>query len=529
LIPADETCEPFPCGRDSSALWIIGVLLALALLTTSGCARDFLNKPLRGQSSNTGLLSTATMMTVAPDEPYIVMSLSGGGVRATGLGYAVLNELRQVPDRSGHSLADEIRIISSASGGSVAAAWFGLEGSDGLPALRDNFIVRDNMTALVSQVFNPVTLARLTGPSYSRIDVLREYFDRALFHGKTYADMYRRPGAPLVILNATDMATGEVFSFLPSRFDDLCSDLSSFPLAGAVAASAAFPVALTPISLKNWSAEAGCPVTPYPPALRSALTASDRFTNLAKYKTALETQQLRGCAYPCPDPTRRSPTVLYRHLLDGGLVDNLGTSAILQELFSNDPSSQLRQLNNGQIHNLVAIEVIARSSKPSPLSTNPATPGIISMVGSVIDNPINSATRGNSTIFQDAVSNLRRDGQLRNLAPAAFSPPSRVYSVQVDPDQFDATDPAQAALRNAFEQVPTSWTMDAEAFQTVQDAAHRLLYLHPCFVRLVMDRSTASPETLARGTPLGNPAACDFDAAAQTPAHMSDRSASAGR
>ena len=113
-------------------------------------------------------------MAVDPDEPYIVMSFSGGGVRATGLGYAVLNELRQVPDRSGRSFADEIRIISSASGGSVAAAWFGLKGSDELPALRDNFIVRDNMTALESEVFNPVTLARLAGPSYSRIDVLRE-------------------------------------------------------------------------------------------------------------------------------------------------------------------------------------------------------------------------------------------------------------------------------------------------------------------------------------------------------------------
>jgi NTE family protein len=436
-------------------------------------------------------------------------------VRATGFAYAVLNELRQVPDRSGRSFADNIRIISSASGGSVTAAWFGFTGTAGLSALRDNFIARDNMAAMESEVLNPLTVIRLAGPSYSRIDVLREYLDRKLFHGASYADMYRRPGAPLVILNATDMASGEVFSFLPSRFDDLCSDLSRFPLAGAVAASAAFPIALTPVSLKNWSAEAGCPVNPCPPTIRSALTASDRYTNLAKYKAALETQQLRGCLYPCPDPKLRSPTVLYQHLLDGGLVDNLGTSAIVQELFSPDPSGQLRALNDGRIHSLVAIEVIARSSTPSPLSTNPATPGVLSMIGAVIDNPIDSATRGNSTLFQDATTQLRRDGQLRNLAPAAFEPPDRVYSVQVDPDQFDTTKADQLALRNAFERVPTSWTMSAAAFQTVQDAAHLLLYLHPCFVRLIMDRSSASAEALARGTPLGNPAACAFDATAE--------------
>ena len=227
-------------------------------------------------------------------------------------------------------------------------------------------------------------------------------------------------------------------------------------------------------------------------------------------------QQLRGCLYPCSDPARRLPTVLYQHLLDGGLVDNLGTSAIVQELFSNDPSSQLRQLNDGRIHNLVAIEIIARSSTPSPLSIDPATPGIFSMAGAVIDNPIDSATRGNSTLFQDAAAELRRAGQLRNLAPAAFDPPNHVYSIQVDPDQFDATKPDQLALRTAFERVPTSWTMSADAFRTVQDAAHRLLYLHPCFVRLVMDRSSASFQALARGTPTGNPAECDFDATAQT-------------
>jgi hypothetical protein len=139
------------------------------------------------------------------------------------------------------------------------------------------------------------------------------------------------------------------------------------------------------------------------------------------------------------------------------------------------------------------------------------------MASAVINNPIDSATRGNSTLFQDATAELRRAGQLRSLAPAAFDPPDHVYSVQVDPDQFDATKPDQLALRKAFERVPTSWTMSAEAFQTVQDSAHRLLYLHPCFVRLVMDRSSAGLDALARGTPVGDPTRCDFNASAQIP------------
>lgn len=486
-------------------------VFVLAILVLSACSRSFPNEPLVGHKSNTELLPLKADTSRSPDEPYIVISFSGGGVRATAFAYAVLDELAQVPDRSGRTFIDEIRIVSSASGGSVTAAWFGLKGVQGLPVLRSNFIARNNMWAMESQLFNPVTLARLAGPSFSRIDVLRERFDRQLFQGATFADLYRRPGAPIVILNATDMAVGEVFSFMPNRFDDLCSDLSRFPLAGAAAASAAFPVALTPLSLKNWSGN-GCPVPPYPTRIRVDLEGQTRYLNPAAYKADLETERMRGCPYPCDNPSERKPIVLYQHLLDGGLVDNLGTSAILNELFSIDPSSQLRELNDGNIRNLVAIEVIARSSAPSPVSVHPGTPGVVSVIGAVIDDPIDSATRGNAEIFQTAAADLRQAGRLRT-APVGI--PDWIYSIQVDPDQFDASQLDQRQLRRRFESIPTSWTMNAEALETVETAAHRLLYQHPCFVRLILDRSTTSPAELAHGTPLGNPAACDYDARPQ--------------
>jgi len=251
----------------------LGAILVVAVLAVTGCARDFLNGPLQGHRSNAELLPVpANAQPADPGEPYIVMSFSGGGVRATGFSYAVLDELSRVPDRSGRTFADMVRIISSASGGSVTAAWFGLKGTEGLKDLRDNFIARDNMWAMESQIFNPVTLGKLAGPSYSRVDVLRNRLDDALFHHATFADMYGRRGTPLVLLNATDMARGEVFTFRASSFDNLCSNLADFPLAAGVAASAAFPVLLTPVSLKNWS-RTGCPVDPYPPSIRSAVSS----------------------------------------------------------------------------------------------------------------------------------------------------------------------------------------------------------------------------------------------------------------
>jgi NTE family protein len=51
------------------------------------------------------------------------------------------------------------------------------------------------------------------------------------------------------------MSSGVTFAFTPQYFDDICSDLGQFPLAAAVAASTAVPVALTPITLKNYRGE----------------------------------------------------------------------------------------------------------------------------------------------------------------------------------------------------------------------------------------------------------------------------------
>jgi len=467
-----------------------------ATLTLCSCSRSFLNTALIGHTTNADFVPPPAPVR----EPYIVMSFSGGGARATAFAWAVLNELAQSPDSEGRPLTDDIAIISSASGGSVTAAMFGLHGVTGLPVLYKNFLARDNMAALELQALNPVTLVRLAGPSYSRIDVLREYLDRQLFHGATFADLYRRPGAPIVILNATDMASGEVFSFTPGEFDNLCSDLARFPVAGGVAASAAFPILLTPLSLRNWSGEPGCAVPGQPAWVTKALTGNTtRYVNLPQYKLAIEATELR------------TGRVRYEHLLDGGLVDNRGVSAILQEMFTpNDPTSQITRINKGEIRNLVAIQVVARSATPSPISTNPRTPGLLSVAGAVIDNPIDSATRGNAENFETAFSQLRQAGQLRNFTHAPALLPDRIYAIQVDPDQFSIRDPEQRGLRDRFERIPTSWSIDPAELRTIQVVAHQLLYLHPCFVRLREDLSGAPP------SPLGS--RCHPDATPQSPA-----------
>jgi hypothetical protein len=113
------------------------------------------------------------------------MAFSGGGTRASALAYAVLRRLHAVSYNSGqevtHRLTEDIKIISSVSGGSVTAAWYGLYPND-FDGLKTKFLTHDNMADLYWTAVNPRTWGRLAFSHYSRIDALIEQFDR-LFSG----------------------------------------------------------------------------------------------------------------------------------------------------------------------------------------------------------------------------------------------------------------------------------------------------------------------------------------------------------
>ena len=143
---------------------------------------------------------------------------------------------------------------------------------------------------------------------FSGFDMAAEFYDRHVFGGKTFGDLLQRNRRPFLSLNATDMSLGASFQFTQPHFDYLCSDISSFPVARAVAASAAFPVLLSPITVNNYARSCGCVE---PAWMAAALTNRQE-----RSRRAVKARELRSYQNSAQHP--------YLHLLDGGLTDNLG-------------------------------------------------------------------------------------------------------------------------------------------------------------------------------------------------------------
>jgi NTE family protein len=108
---------------------------------------------------------------------------------------------------------------------------------------------------ILRALFNVANWVRLFSPAFARSDLAAEYYDKHIFEGGTFGDMAARKG-PFIIMNATEMTHRTRIEFTQEAFDLICSDLSLFSVARA-AASSAIPMALTPITLRNYSGTCG--------------------------------------------------------------------------------------------------------------------------------------------------------------------------------------------------------------------------------------------------------------------------------
>ncbi len=461
----------------------------LSALLASGCAAGmhFENTPLPVGETNPDL---RTIAPASPDRPVILMTFSGGGSRAAALAEAVLRELSQTsyaaPDGP-HILTEDVKYISSVSGGSVTAAWFGLRRGPGhwdgdLDGLRNDFLAQDNMRTLELDAANPITLFGLVTGQITHIEAEEALFNARLYHDAPLAAL-NQPGKPFIVLNATDMAGGETFAVDPRRFDDICSKYDALPIATAVSASAAFPILLTPVAFQDYSS--GCPgklrngqwitvdlSNPYTPYL-----------NLAEYKDARYSNDLRHG----PNPYRR---IDYLYFLDGGLADNLGTRSLRTALIAPyDDAQVLRAINDGKIRKLVVVVVNARGDPPNKLYQQAQQPGLVGQIQAVTSVPLDANTANSETAMSALLGELAQAAA--DASNRAKFGGMRIYGITVDYDQIPADTPAHIMLRDMAKDVPTSWSLTPQQLQVTEEAGRFLLRRHPCYRVLLGDLNAA--------------------------------------
>jgi NTE family protein len=302
---ARPPCKPGPLRR-------AGALLAL-LLALAACRPDPPeNAPLPRGESNRGYGLVDLNYESGRSDLVVMAAFSGGGMRSAAFAHGALRGMREiaVPGED-RTLLGALDQVSAVSGGAYAAAHYALHGEASFESFPDAYLHRDVEAYVWGTFLLPWNWSWLFSPSRGTNDRMAEVYDRLLFQGATYAELIRR-GRPRLSIGATELTTGATFPFLPLPFDLICSDLSRIQLARAVAASAAFPVLFTPITLQNHrGADCASPLPPFPEP--DTLRSDVRMRQLD--------QQMRRFADPGAMP--------FIHLVDGGASDNLALRYIL--------------------------------------------------------------------------------------------------------------------------------------------------------------------------------------------------------
>jgi len=387
----------------------------------------------------------------------LMLAFSGGGTRAAALSYGVLKELRDTVvqiDGRPVRLLDEVDAISSVSGGSFTAAYYGLHGDKTFTDFEGAFLRRNIQASLVDLVLNPFAWFSSTG----RTDRAIEFYQRNIFDGATFADM-AVPKRPLILINASDLAYGVRFSFIQEYFTLLCSDLSTFPVARAVAASSAVPVLFDPVVLENY---AGCDAD------------VGGWLQPAKQRAAGNvqlTQTLEGVETYLDKDKRK-----YVHFVDGGITDNLGLRAIL-DIFDavGGFDAVLARLKVDPPRHVIVISVNAATNPEPLMDGSDKPPSLAETIGAMNDVQL----RRYSAATLDAV----RQG-MAQWAKATSTPqrPVSTHFIQVSFASLPDT-----GQRKFFQALPTSFSLSDEQVDKLISVGGSLLRENAQFQRLLTE------------------------------------------
>src|SRR5580658_1174632 len=439
------------------------VIACSALL--AACAQIH-NEPIN-QPLTSGLQMSADLnreVDTYYDDTVVALSFSGGGTRAAAFSYGVLGALDQyrVPNRS-TSLLDRVDFVTGVSGGSVLAAYYGLKKRKALADFKQRFLLR-NPEENLQMNLSLLNIAKGLQGGVNDPTVFPRWLDDNLFEHATFKALLQQR-RPYIWINASDVYNRTPFIFGRVIFGALCSDLSSYPISTAVAASAAVPVIFAPVVVEGYPGR--CPI-PLPPWVERVRANPDAPPLLRLFANAMARYH--------------SGEVHYVKLLDGGMVDNYGLAGFtIARLASETPYGPLEPEEGVKLRRMLFLVVDAGRAPSGAWWQTVEGPSGINLITATSDTATESGAVGSYSSFQDTMNNWQAaliDWRCRLSAAERHrygAPPGwncRDVKISVGRIAFDQLDPQRAAALNAVE---TSFKLPPEQVDMVIAAGHDAL------------------------------------------------------
>jgi len=447
--------------------WIKCGLISAAATALGGCAHYPVNAP-KTADTDAGYYLRRHGRTDNADEIILLMAFSGGGTRAAAFSYGLLEALRDTTyERDGQArrLLDEVDIISSVSGGSFTSAAYALYGDRIFEIFEPAFLHRNVQGNLVWKVVNPLNWPALSSSTYSISDLAAEYYDDILFKGATFNDLLTN-NTPHIIINTTDLSTGNRLSFNQEVFDIIASDVGSYPISRAVAASSAVPGLLSPITLNNYAGQ--YPITP-PKWLQRSYNDRE--------EDAVRIQAERMALY---SDSNRSP---YIHLVDGSASDNLGLRCYLDvsSIIQANPRLLGQLGKQGVIKKVVLISVNSFVHPKTGWDSQDRPPKSKEVARA-------AGYRTMERYSEDTLVDTRR--LIRDLKPR-LEDKQEVQLYQIELDFMKVKDPSR--MRSLLS-LPTTFTLHKDVVGELRQTARSVLYESAEFQRLINDLNATYPD-----------------------------------
>jgi NTE family protein len=437
-----------------------------------GCA-SIQNAPVNQPGSSADLAGKVHLNfeeRPAEDDNLISLAFSGGGTRAAAFSFGVLTEMEHTPVKGASaSMLDRIDFISGVSGGSVTAAYYGLRKRAALDDFREKFLLRNAEEGLETDLtLGTIGKAFAGGINDSR--GFPRWLDANLFNGATFGE-FRETGRPRVWINASDIYSRTPFVFGATAFRAMCSDLSTYPLANAVAASAAVPVVFAPVVIKTFPKECNDPLPAWIIKARDDRDAPPMLNSFAK---AISRYHDGGMPYI--------------KLLDGGLVDNFGLSGFtIARLSADTPYGPLSPQQAVKVRRGLFLVVDAKTGVSGNWINSVEGPSGVELVKAAADTAIDASVSTSFTAFDRTMvdwqnSLIRWRCSLSAPDRAKFGARTgwncRDLKFFVGRLGFDQFDPARAAELDA---IPTRFRLPPDQVDSVIAAGRDVLRNSPAF------------------------------------------------